>query len=443
LIDIINKEAFGLIELISFIPKEIVPKKTELKGSLGEREVVDLTGKLIGNIKKRGTNHLGDTTSYFIEDENGSYGFNESVFDSFKSLIKKIESFNGIGKTLSTQFLEEKLLIWAVEVYKKKVANISFYDHILLLIDKKVRPYTFYFPILNLEIETFFKIGNVDFMYFSKDFFEKHFEKLKETDKNITEENYDKTFKKDFQGKVLAKVTICAEKEKAEKLAMQEAENSVDVLKLFCETVFVSEKKTMFDLNFRLVYQLQSNYLSHGDIENELTVNTKNTNAPYIFTNQHYTLAKSLGLGMFSEFISHPMESELSKIIIQSIHLFSSAISNWDLNIRCVNLISIIESIFLKGEEQAELEKKTKARLSKVLSDQHQEKERVKTLFSGIYQVRHKMIHKAIRLKIDYAELSEAQKTMTFLFLKLILLNTKSGYTDKNTLIEYLNGIKS
>lgn len=443
MIEIINNEAFELVEHVSFIPKEIVPEKTKLKGSLGEREVVDLSSKLIGNIKKRGTNHVGETTSYFIDDENGSYGFNESDFDSFKSLIKKIESFNGIGNTLSTQFLEDKLLIWAVEVYKKKVATISFYDHILLLIDKKVRPYTFYFPILNLEIETFFKIGNVDFMYFSKDYFEKHFERLKETDKNISEENYNKTFKKDFQGKVLAKVTICAEKEKAEKLAMQEAENSVDVLKLFCETVFVSEKKTMFDLNFRLVYQLQSNYLSHGDIENTLTVNIKNTNAPYIFSNKHCNLAKSLGLSIFSEFISTPMESELSKIIIQSIHLFSSAISNWDLNIRCVNLISILESIFLKAEEKGELEQKTKARLSKVLSNQHQEKERIKTLFSNIYQVRHKMIHKAIRLKIDYKELSEVQKIMISLFLKLIQLNTEFGYTDKNTLIENLNGIKS
>ena len=132
MIEIINNEAFELVEHVSFIPKEIVPEKTKLKGSLGEREVVDLSSKLIGNIKKRGTNHVGETTSYFIDDENGSYGFNESDFDSFKSLIKKIESFNGIGKTLSTQFLEDKLLIWAVEVYKKKVATISFYDHILL-----------------------------------------------------------------------------------------------------------------------------------------------------------------------------------------------------------------------------------------------------------------------------------------------------------------------
>ena len=81
MIEIINKEAFELIELIehsSFIPKEILVKQTKLKGSLGEKEVVDLSNKIIGNIKIRGTNHFGDTTSFFLYDEKGSYGFNES-----------------------------------------------------------------------------------------------------------------------------------------------------------------------------------------------------------------------------------------------------------------------------------------------------------------------------------------------------------------------------
>ncbi len=128
---------------------------------------------------------------------------------------------------------------------------------------------------------------------------------------------------------------------------------------------------------------------------------------------------------------------------LQSIQLFGSAISNWDLHLRCVNFITILESIFLKDEEDTKMEQKVKARLSKSLSNQHTEKERIKSLFSNIYQVRHKMIHKALRIKIDYKELSEAQKIMINLFLKLIQYNIVSGFTDKARLIEKLNEIKS
>ena len=129
-------------------------------------------------------------------------------------------------------------------------------------------------------------------------------------------------------------------------------------------------------------------------------------------------------------------------IIIQSIHLFGSAISNWDLNLRCVNLITILESIFLKDDENYKMEIKTKQRLANLLSDQKQEKERIKTILTDIYQVRHKMIHKAKRLSIDFKELSEAQRIIVTVFIRLIQFNTEFGYKDKLTLIEKLEETK-
>ncbi len=123
--------------------------------------------------------------------------------------------------------------------------------------------------------------------------------------------------------------------------------------------------------------------------------------------------------------------------------MFGLALSNWDLHLRCVNIITILESIFLKDDERGEMERKSKARLSKTISNQQSEKERIKSLFSSIYQVRHKMIHKAKRINIDVKVLSQTQVIMVNLFLKLIQLNTQSGFKDKITLIEQLNQVKS
>jgi len=166
-------------------------------------------------------------------------------------------------------------------------------------------------------------------------------------------------------------------------------------------------------------------------------------NSQFNFTKRHYLSANQSGLKIFSDYLSHQNNNELHEIIIQSIHFFSSAISNWDLHLRCINMITILESIFLKDDERGDMEHKTKARLSKILSNQHNEKERIKTVFTNIYQVRHKMVHKAKRIMIDYKELSEAQMIMINLFLKLIQLNTESSFTDKATLIGKLNEIKS
>ena len=53
------------------------------------------------------------------------------------------------------------------------------------------------------------------------------------------------------------------------------------------------------------------------------------------------------------------------------------------------------------------------------------------------------MIHKARRIEIDTKELSEAQMNMVNLFLRLIEINTKFGFKDKETLIQKLNEINS
>ncbi len=418
-------------------------EQTELSGSIKERGFVDLSDKIVGNTIERTTDQIGNTVSIFIEEENSFYGFNDSDFHKFGVLVKSFYSLENIKKKTSLNFIESETLKWLINVYKSKKAESSLYDFLVSSIDLKVKPYTFYFPVLNLEIETPFKIGSVEFTFFTKEYCDIIYISQKEKNKTLTEENFNNIYRKNFQGKVLAKVTVTAEKNKAEDIAKNIAEISVDVLKLYSETAIVAEKRTMFDLNHKLGYQLQSNYLTHiQHKEDSLTIHNKYTNFPFIFTEKHYRIANQIGLKTFSDYISKKQDCELNDIIIQSIHLFGSAISNWDLNLRCVNLVTILESIFLKDNEDWKMEIKTKQRLANLLTNQQQEQERIKTILSNIYQIRHKMIHKAKRLSIDFKELSEAQRIIVTAFIRLIQFNIEFGFTDKLTLIEKLEETK-
>ncbi|ADQ80028.1 hypothetical protein Palpr_1889 [Paludibacter propionicigenes WB4] len=445
MIEKLNIEAFELIDLVTYKPNEIPMERPELSGSIKERGFVDLSDKLVGYGIERTTDHIGNTISIFIHKENGSYGFNEFDFHKFGTLVENLNSLESFNKKASLSFIEAETLKWVINVYNSKKAESSLYDCLMSSIDLQVKPYTFYFPILNLEIETSFKIGNVEFTFFTKEYFDTLYKSLKEKNKTLTEKTFSNIYRKDFQGKVLAKVTVTGERNKAEEIAKDVAEISVDVLKLFSETaIAVAEKKTMFDLNHKLSYQLESNYLTHNqDKEDSLSINSKYNNYPFTFTEKHYNSAKQLGLKTFSDFISKRQDCELNDIIIQSIHLFGFAISNWDLNLRCVNLITILESIFLKDDDEWKMEEKTKKRLANLLSNQQQEKERIKIIFSNIYQVRHKMIHKAKRLNIDFKELSEAQRIIVTAFIRLIQFNLEFGYKDKLALIEKLEETKT
>lgn len=445
MINSLNKEAFELVKLISHKPKEKPKERVELTGSTRERGFNDWSDKIVGDMVGRTTNHTDKTIEIFLSDENGSLGFEETEYLKFESLIQKLLSLDYLNRIVTFNFIETESFNWVIDVYKKQKAESNLYDYLIASIDKKVKSKTFYFPVLNLEIENFFIVGNVEFTFFTEEYFDNLYETLKKKDKTITKENFRQIFRKDFQGQVLAKVTIKAESDKAEEIAKTYAEISVDILKLYSDSVIVPEKKTMFDLNFRLGYQVQTNFLTQepNSLENGLAISMQFNNRPFNFSQRHYLSANQSGLKIFSDYILKKKSDELHEIIIQSIHLFGSAISSWDLHLRCVNLITILESILLKDDERGDMERKTKARLSKILTNQHREKEHIKTLFSNIYQVRHKMIHKAKRINIDFKELSEAQMMIVNLFLRLIHFNAELGFSDKTVLIEKLNEINS
>ena len=440
IIEKLNIEAFELIKLVIEKPNSIPPKVVELVGSSKEKGFVDISDKIIGPSTERTTDHGGNTTSIFLINESGRFGFDETNFFNFKKLVKKLYSIKNLNQKLSLNFIETTSFQWIINVYEKQKAESSLFDYLMTNADESVKNYTFFFPVLNLEIEKKFKVGNVEFTFFTKEYFDKLLASLKE--KN--EDNYTQIFRKDFQGQVLAEIEIFAEKKKAEELAKQQAEIAVNILKIYSESAIIPEKKTMFDLNYKLGYQVQSNFLIQKSKDSDdLSLNLNFNNYPSNYSTKRYNLANKGGLNYFSDFLLLKKNDELYNIIIQSINLFGTAISNWDLHLRCITLITLLESIFLKEDEDYKMEHKTKTRLSKILSKKNEEKERIKSVFSSIYDVRHKMIHKGKRIDFDTKILSEAQMQISQLFLHLIQLNSKGGLTLKTNLIELIDKQKN
>lgn len=444
MINELNDEALQIVKLLEKVKITTPKTRPPLRGTLKEKGFTDLSDRIIGGLVERTIDHNGKTLSIHSLNSNVRIGFNEIDYLKFRALVDKYYSIEPIKKNVSINFIEEHSFKWLIESYKNKSSETSLYDYLLNIIKSEVKPISLYFPMFNIEIDSPFKVGNVEFTFLTKEYFDSLFIKVQRNDKTVTKEIFKDMFRKDFQGTVLAKVIVTAEKNKAEDLARSEAEIAVDVLKLYSESAFVPEKRTMFDLNFRLGYQVQSKYLNINPEEPDTPLlNININNEPFYFNKRLYSNALKGGLNIFSNYITSRQNSELQNLTIQSIKLFSSSISNWDLHIRCINLITILESILLKNNEENRLEQKVKVRLSKALTEDQNEKEKIKEVFGRIYLIRHKMIHKANRLPINNRILSSAQIYIIKLFFRLIHFDTKSPITDKSSLIEYLNGIKS
>lgn len=223
-------------------------------------------------------------------------------------------------------------------------------------------------------------------------------------------------------------------------ISKNEAQNAVDVLKIYGLASTVPETKTMFDLNHRLNYQTKANFISQNLIKSDdLLISIKFNNPTYSINDAYLNNAKVNGIETFSHFIALKNDDDLYKLIIQSINIFASSLSDFDLHNRAIGLITILESLLALDDEEYKLDKLVKGRLSKLLTNINIDLEYLKTSLSNIYKVRHKMVHKAIRLNIDSKELSTIQVAIINLLLMLMRYNVVDKHTSKAAVINILN----
>ena len=439
-IDEINIKAFELVSLVEIVSIEVSNQKSQLVGSAKEKGFVDWSDKIINDGIEKTLNQADETTTIHIVKNQNRIGFNKENYPSFLSLVTAIKNNDFFKAKSSLSFIEKETLYWLIEIIDTKIAGSNLIDYLKNEVEQKIGEHQFYFPVINLNIENPFKIGNVEFCYFTKKYFDDYFTAKNNEKVTISKEEFETLFHNEYIGQVIVKIKVSAESEHAEEIAKNEAQNAVDVLKIYGITSTVPETKTMFDLNHRLNYQTKANFLSQNlSKSDDLLISIKFNNPTYSINDAYLNNAKANGMETFSHFISLKNDDDFYKLIIQSISIFASSLSNFDLHNRAISLITVLESLLLLDDEEHKMEKFVKARIEKLLSDIFPDKELLKAHITKIYKVRHKMVHKAIRLNIDTKELAFVQIVIINLLLMMMRYNVIEKHTSKVTIINFLN----
>lgn len=442
-LDEINIKAFELVSLIEIVPIEISNQASQLIGSAKEKGFIDWSDKIIDFGIEKTLNQADEPSTINIVKNNNRIGFNKENYPSFISLVKAIKNNDFFNSKASLSFIEKETLYWLIKIVETKTAGSDLIDHLINEVEQKIGDHQFYFPVINLNIENPFKIGNVEFCYFTKKYFDDYFTSKNKEKATISKEEFESLFHKEYVGQVIAKIKVSAESEQAEDIAKNEAQNAVDVLKIYGETSSVPEKKTMFDLNHRLNYQTKANFLSQNlSKSDDLLISIKFNNPTFSINDAHLIKARENGMETFSHFVALKNDDDLYKLIIQSINLFASSLSDFDIHKRAISLITIMESLLLLDEEEYKMEKFVKSRIHNLLIKIYPDGEYLKGILTKIYKVRHKMVHKAIRLNIDTKELAFVQITIINLLLMMMRYNIVEKHTSKVTIINILNKVE-
>jgi Apea-like HEPN len=434
-IEEINNEAFQhVLKLVEFEKKK--GERQVLTGSEAERNVLNWTLKISDEPRIISSVDNNIKSDIIYESKELLVGFDNLYYRNFHSFIIRIQEYYwGVA---SIEFLESVTFDWIIEVYKNKKSSIDLIGHIENELGKVVKEYTFYFPVLNMAVESPFKVGATEFMFFTKEYMDELYKTTKnENGESWTEETFNSIYRNHYQGVALARTIYKAEKKRAEEMAREMASLSVDILKFHSRTLNFPDYRVTYDLNFKLNYNVQMVYLSQYEGGQGYGLNIHWRTETYKWTDDFLNSGFKSSMDFFGNFIMSYPDNDLRKLVVQSIKMLGSAFSNWDLHERSIALITIAESLLLKIEEQWKMESKVIKRFEKLINLNSTERREIKDHLSEIYQVRHKMVHKAIRLEINQEVLGKIQVHVVYMLTQLIILS--SIYSDKEALIDFLD----
>jgi hypothetical protein len=418
----LNQEVYSLIKLIKKCTPELESKrKSEYLGSIKEKPFSDWTDKFVsGPVIEKEITITGEITSIKKRFDNKCYEIDRNTCQKITKMAESIYKQKNIQSKVGKDFIEERIIHWIMKTFENKKADNEFSNFLIDEIENLIENLKIRFKIINLEIEYPFYIGNIELHYLTKDFFSKLNDNKLEKDKL----NGDK-----YIGQVFASCIIKAEAEKAQTIAYKNCGLAIDILKIFSLTLHFPNYKLIFDIDKRISFnpEFHEIILQNLNIENDFRLSflsSRDGQTPYIIDKAKLTRMEQLGLNEFSNFIKQDLGTKLYGLIIDSIEHFANALSTRDLHKRISELFSILESLLLK-DNKSPIQDSISIYLSKLVSNNIEERKKIIDIVKELYNVRSKMIHHFIKDDFKEESLQILQVYVLILLKKMIKLASK------------------
>ena len=423
----LNQESIRLFDLMKPLPN-IKPGPMELPGTRGETEVIDLRDKLVDKpMRISYTSITGESLDAIESYKNQTYGFGKEEFKQVKKFLEQIQKEREIKEFISSGFLKDKTLDWFFTKYREKEFDSNFSIWIETKLNSSIHEYRFTYPILYLDIDGQFEVGNCQLHFFEKEKIDKEEQKYIIDNPEKSECNQFTILKKDYLGRALISTDTKAEYAKAAEIAFKECSLSIDTLKIFCITTHVPDYRLSFNIDSRTSANPMCHRLNikKPDFKNFIFTKYKTANN-YLIDKKEWIEFNRKGLKVFHNFLKNrnSINSELSKLLINAIKYYAEAVSESNLHFRITKLFTILESLLLKNQEVAIIES-LKTYLSKIVFEKTEDRIDIMKVLSNLYNVRSARIHHAKEIDLEIEDLRKLQASIILLMFKITTMLKK------------------
>jgi hypothetical protein len=172
--EFLNREAIRVAGLLRPLDEPVSePRGYKGGGSVAHLNALEL-GPLDGPIIHKAYDTLSKGKVVAIKSCKGRkcIGYDKQEYLEFTKFINATFKENAINELVNESFILETAFSWVIE-FNQGSCSISYLNFLEGRINERTDLYKIYFPIINLHISNFFIIGNVEFVFFTKDYISK------------------------------------------------------------------------------------------------------------------------------------------------------------------------------------------------------------------------------------------------------------------------------
>jgi hypothetical protein len=380
---------------------------------------------------------LGRQSSRFFHVEQGWFGFSEENYFRIEKLIKSLSEEKELRNVLSEKFLMNMFFEWAEKRYKNTIsAEQDFVHYVQQKSSGVVKERKISIPIPFLVIEKAFRVGNITFEYYTRDFFDNFENMIKENARQITlelEENL-RRIRKNYQGKVFASISLQAETEKCIEIAKLETDKSLTILRFFSPSALLPEVPSYFGrmghvnipVNHIFIFDDALPIIQSG-IDEKREYN-------WHITQRDIQNFEASGIQKANDLLTKEKLTGLEETLLNCIFLYNRGIVSKETHDKLVFTLVSVETLLLKNESEP-IQSSVGLRLSFLSGSTVDNRKKIIKLVKDCYQQRSRYIHHG-RQESDEDLLRNLQICVWTALRKVIV--SKDQFTSQDRLIEFI-----
>lgn len=394
---------------------------------------------MIGEVRLRWTDHLGNPTAQFFQQQNRFLGLFGESYQDLVRLAEGIHKIRTFSNAISKATLIDVIFDWLRDKHRKQ-SDLPMVDHILSKCRELVRPIEIWIPVAMLHVGSEIKIGKVTLKTITKDMFDRwrSENKVKARDRRNVQKFMEKQ-QKELQGFPAATIKLIAEPNRAFELAIEETEKSLAVIRFYSSASYLPRKTSYCAIRGK--ENLES--IKHLVIEDGKLIRITQEGVdqaadPLLLDDKTISINRNDGLDLLSDLLSQQSLSEFQESLLDAITTYSKAALAKGIDDKLIYILVALESLLLKNENEP-IQQNISERMAFVIGKGVDERRLIIKNAKATYGLRSRFIHHGQTVD-DVKTLEEFMWNAWVCFVQLI--KNANRFKSKKELIEAIEDLK-